>query len=719
MKHFSFLLVSALVLGSSPAWAQYPTALPALVVGNGANPVLQDAPAGSNARYYPSVEIQRGGEVVLVDRENIRNLTVRTGGTLRFVLEGTAVAPPLAGMAAPVVTIEPGAIIEVIFRPGNGLPFAQGYTTMGGTVVAALPYNLAIAPDAYYTFDNYDYNTNTGPTTAAPAPTVLNGGLTTVANGIALPATVGRLTGSGLTVSTSLGVSQELGGSVSTGAGATVTLLSSASGTALLTGFGFQGTLAVQRYIDGSRNAGVGYRHVSSPLYFQSKVSDFTTNNFTPTVNPAYNTNPAVPVASFPTVFGYSSQRLAYASPTPTFDTGWYSPDALGSQLIGAFGYAVNMPAGGTMTFTGQYSPISEIYIPGLYRNAPADAGWYLLGNPFPAPLDWDKLAANGLTDISRTLYVFKSSGQYTGSYASYVPGVGGINGGNNVLPIAQGFFVRTTSTGSSNGAPPPAVTFKASHLFTSYDATRSAAVQRTAADARPRLRLSLHDAAGTQAHETLVYFEPAATPGLDAAYDAEYLPGAGQPLSLVSEVAGQAYGINGLPALNGADVAVPLRLAATTAGTFTLRTDELVNLPTGYHAYLLDAGTGTRLDLAATPSISLPLAAGVSVANRYSLLFTPRTALAAAAPAALAGVASLYPNPAHGNATLLLPAAVRAGQPSLVQVRTSLGQVVRTAVQPAGAAELVLPLDGLAPGLYTVQAHTAVGIISRRLTVE
>jgi hypothetical protein len=718
MKHFSFLLVSALVLGSCPAWAQYPTTLPAVVVTNGNSATLQDAPASVNNRYYPSVEVQRGGLMVLIERQNIRNLTVRSGGTLRFAVAGAAVAPPLAGAAAPVITIEPGATVEVIIQPGNGLPFAQGYTTIGGTAVAALPYSLAISPDAYYHYSN-NYNTGIAPTNEAPAPTILNGGLLTVANGIALPARVGRLSTADFVVKTDLAVSQELSGYVSTAPGATVTLLSSASGTALLIGSNFSGTLAVQRYIDGSRNAGPGYRHVATPLFFPTKVSDFATANFTPTVNPAYNINPAVPAASFPTVFGYVAERLNYPSPNPGFDNGWYSPDALDSPIGGTIGYAVNMPAGGTMTFKGQYYAVTEVGLRGLVRGPQPDAGWYLLGNPFLAPLDWDKMAANGLDGMSSTLYIFKSSGQYTGSYAAYVPGVGGINGGTSVLPLGQGFFVRATNRSFSADNPPISVSFKASNLFTSYDATKSAAVQRTAADARPRLRLSLHDAAGTQAHETLVYFEPAATPGLDAAYDAEYLPGAGQPLSLVSEVAGQAYGINGLPALSGADVAVPLRLAATTAGTFTLRTDELANLPAGYHAYLLDAGTGTRLDLAATPSIPLTLAANVRVANRYSLLFTTRTALATAAPAALAGLASLYPNPAHASATLLLPAAVRAGQASSVQVLTSLGQVVRTAVQLAGAAELVLPLDGLAPGLYTVQAHTAVGIISRRLTVE
>jgi hypothetical protein len=78
MKHFSFFLFGALLLGG-PAWAQYPTALPALVVGSGENATLQAAPAGGNARYYASVEVQRGGQAVLIDRENIRNLTVRTG----------------------------------------------------------------------------------------------------------------------------------------------------------------------------------------------------------------------------------------------------------------------------------------------------------------------------------------------------------------------------------------------------------------------------------------------------------------------------------------------------------------------------------------------------------------------------------------------------------------------------------------------------------------
>lgn len=214
-----------------------------------------------------------------------------------------------------------------------------------------------------------------------------------------------------------------------------------------------------------------------------------------------------------------------------------------------------------------------------------------------------------------------------------------------------------------------------------------------------------------------MVYFDAAATAGFDARNDALYLPGAGQAVALSTELGGQRYAINALPALGRADVAVPLRLRATAAGTYTLQAEELANLPAGTHAYLLDATTGTRQDLATTPSATLTLGANANEGARYSLLFTNGASPLATAPAALAQLAGLYPNPAHGTTALVLPATLRGGQPVPVAIVNSLGQVVRRAT--ATTDELALPLDGLAAGLYTVQASTAAGTISRRLTVE
>ena len=92
----------------------------------------------------------------------------------------------------------------------------------------------------------------------------------------------------------------------------------------------------------------------------------------------------------------------------------------------------------------------------------------------------------------------------------------------------------------------------------------------------------------------------------------------------------------------------------------------------------------------------------------------------AAARRPALARLASVYPNPARGTATLLLPASLRAQQATAVTVVDNVGRTVLARTLAAGGADaLELPLAGLAPGVYTVLAHTANGLVAKRLTVE
>jgi len=96
------------------------------------------------------------------------------------------------------------------------------------------------------------------------------------------------------------------------------------------------------------------------------------------------------------------------------------------------------------------------------------------------------------------------------------------------------------------------------------------------------------------------------------------------------------------------------------------------------------------------------------------AVLADPPLVMAAASPAALAGLA-LYPNPAHGTATVRLP--VGTG-PVTLTLADALGRVVRTQVVPA-CAGYPLDLSSLAPGVYAlrVQAAKAQGVC--RLVVE
>lgn len=84
-------------------------------------------------------------------------------------------------------------------------------------------------------------------------------------------------------------------------------------------------------------------------------------------------------------------------------------------------------------------------------------------------------------------------------------------------------------------------------------------------------------------------------------------------------------------------------------------------------------------------------------------------------ATAARAGLPSLlaHPNPAHGTATVALPAGL-AGQP--LRLRDALGREVRRFAAPApGTTEALLDLRGLSAGLYLLHAGAATG----RLVVE
>jgi len=105
----------------------------------------------------------------------------------------------------------------------------------------------------------------------------------------------------------------------------------------------------------------------------------------------------------------------------------------------------------------------------------------------------------------------------------------------------------------------------------------------------------------------------------------------------------------------------------------------------------------------------------GVGDASKASIgiaIFDPNATPTAAAIAAAPMALRLYPNPAHGPATLqLLPAPVaRAGQ-----VIDALGRVVRAFAVPARAASVALDVAGLPAGTYSV----GVGEAQTRLVVE
>jgi hypothetical protein len=490
----------------------------------------------------------------------------------------------------------------------------------------------------------------------------------------------------------------------------TLTLISDANGTAMVVNRNaalVNGNVTVQRYLDPSVNPGLGYRHLSSPVVGATMAS-LATAAFTPSFNTAYNTS-ATPgaVTPFPTVYDYDQARLATSPATgmSDFDKGWFSPSGPADALVPGRGYTVNLGAGQTLSFRGRLN--NGAVLPGVMpRGSQAEAGWHLLGNPYPSPISWSQVFA-GSINLENAVHVYKSSGQYSGTYASYVNGVG-TNGGSNVIPMGQGFFVRATA-----GSVGRTTMTNAARL----DTYQNPALQR-GTETRPLLALELRSSAG-QRDEAVVYAQAGATAGFDAAYDAPKLLAGGMP-ALSTPAGTEDLAINALPDLGGAPLVLPLTVRVPAAGTYSLGATALLNLPVGCRVALRDAQTGTLTLLTPQAAYSFTAAAAATVTGRFSLLINADQALAAA-PAALAAQVSVYPNPARRQLWVAVPADLRR-QAVQVSVFNALGQAVLTQQLPgartAAAAELHLPAN-LAKGIYSVQIRLAEGVVTRCLVLE
>ncbi|MBG8554970.1 Ig-like domain-containing protein [Hymenobacter guriensis] len=507
-------------------------------------------------------------------------------------------------------------------------------------------------------------------------------------------------------VSTSAGASVRrlltLTGNLSTN-GNDFVLESDATSTAMVVNSGGSvvGTATVQRYIDPSLNPGLGYRHYSSPVQ-STTVADLGTSGFTPVVNPAYNTlgSKATP---FPTVYGYDESRIVGTSATTRSQNyGYFSPASLNTPLERGRGYTVNLAASEKVDLVGTLNT-GTVAVGALSRGNQANSGWHLLGNPYPAPLDWTKVRTDLPAGVRDAVYVFKSSDQYNGTYQFYANGFGTLPGG--LIPSMQGFFVRVTQT-------VPAFSFLSTWRTTTYS---NPTFQRAAADTRPAVQLELVSAKGIQ-EPTFVYFEAGATAEVDNHYDAEKLLNT-TGLNLSSVAAGTNLAINGLPLTQQATI-VPLTVQVPTAGAYSLRAAELHNLA-DQTVYLHDAVTGQQINLQQLSAYSFSTSGAAQLTGRFSLHFGALVPTGSAA-AALAAQVSLYPNPASTTVTLLAPRQL-VGKTTTVQVLNSLGQVVRRQAVATTATGLrtELSVQGLAQGVYTVRLETNGVVVNKRLVVH
>ncbi|MDO7854499.1 carboxylesterase family protein [Hymenobacter convexus] len=563
---------------------------------------------------------------------------------------------------------------------------------------------------------------NTGSRTFSNDASYAYTGAGSQATGTGLPATVRELEMAvpdvnSLTLTSALSIRQRLLPTSGTleNSNAALTLLSSASGTALVTpGTGTTRTaFTLQRYLEPSVNPGLGYRHLTVPFDFAS-LANVSAPAFTPVLNAAYNssTRPDL-VTPFPNVFAYNQTR-ATTSPATSyseFDKGWFVPSlpvvATPISSSRGFGYAINITAGQTIALTSPLNGNNADFAVTLPAAATATAGWHLVGNPFASALNWDLVPVPA--GMSGAMYIFVSTAQYAGNYRAYVNGVGGTGA---TIPLGQGFFVRSLSSA------PVTLNFPLAARITDFATANTATVQRTTADARPQLRLTLAAAATPAlADEAYLYQQASATAGVDAASDAVKLPNP-SGLNLATVAAGEPLAINGLPTV-GAPTTVLLSVSVPAPGAYVLTAAQLANYAPGALT-LTDALTGTRTPLAAGTRYAFSVA-GTTAPGRFALELSAAGVLATSPAQALAAQLQVYPNPASESFQVVLPLPGGAAA-AMAELTNALGQTVRRLALSAPAGQPLtgeVSVRGLAPGVYQLHLRVAGVPLVRRVVVQ
>lgn len=392
------------------------------------------------------------------------------------------------------------------------------------------------------------------------------------------------------------------------------TLVSNASGTAsigAITGTGnFAGNAIVQRY------AGTGptdWRFLGSPVAsatIADWADDFATSGFTGSTDP---TNP------FISIYGYDETQAGDANVY-----GYVAATNVTNAITVGKGYWVYLgPTPVTFEVTGTPNKLAQS--PTITYTNSGDInndGWNLVANPYPSAIDWNS-AGWTKTNVDNAVYVYNSN---TGSYASYVAGIG-VNGGSNVIPSSQSFYVKANAASpvlsmTENIKTASAGTFlkttqpeNTSHYPMAFNDFPIPYNSNAAANS-----MRLTTTGNGFGDEMYISFRKEATNNFDNNYDAWKLVGNNPDMPNISSVINNNtdLSINSMGELTS-DISVQIRVTVPKTGTYSITRDSLLKMPATSCVFLEDLLTNTMVDLRSSVSYSFSIS-DTTTAPRFIL---------------------------------------------------------------------------------------------------
>jgi hypothetical protein len=558
---------------------------------------------------------------------NYNNVTVKSTGEL--TLSGNM-------SSAGVFKIETGGKLFVgncFIVTGSGSFVMEANTTLqvcspDGITLTGTTGNIQLTGTRTYSEASYIYNGTAAQNT-----------------GNGLPATILNLTlnnASGATLTNNVGVKNlvdlQNGDLTSNGR---LTVLSSATQTGMIVqkvdgSNVVTGTASVQRHVTGGQSVypaaytGVGgYHYFSSPLQ-NGTVAEFA-DNISIVLNPNYDF--VIPYSgAFPNFYRYRENRVQASAPNDIFEKGWESPANTSEPLVPQRGYIANASVGTTIDFTGLLN--NGNLNTTLSRGTSTQAGWNLMGNPYPAPISWT--AVVGLNpNIEGQVLRRIPTGQYAGTWASFVNGVGQ-NGATDEIALAQGFFVRAIVNNAAfqmNNS----VRLQNYNNPTFFRTEESESAKKTGLVKIGVKKDNLMD-------ETAVYFEEGASEGFDFRYDGErtQLNSGGIPTVFSTSREGKRLAISGLPDFKE-DYMIPVSVNFLSTGKYEFTLNELKYFRQNVQVYIEDKVKKVFHNLRQEEEYAFETTQVGFVQNRFVLHFTNKGTNAYES-------LSVFPNPSEGE---------------------------------------------------------------------
>ncbi len=288
---------------------------------------------------------------------------------------------------------------------------------------------------------------------------------------------------------------------------------------------------------------------------------------------------------------------------------GWNEGDAYGYDTTITVNTALT-PGTGFWTYLGTgISTTSDIIIdvtgspvtgavPISLSNS-AQTGTNLIANPYASPISWTALR-NGNSAVTNAIYIYNADGPY----ASFVNGVG-TNGGSNIIPAGQGFYVEVLSNTS--------LTAQESNKRSNNTGANPLLKLNSQANIGLPIRLKINGSAGDY-DETVVRFHGAATNAYDIEWDARKIfqtpgyvgyPGGYTKYTTISTKNGNAdYSINSLPYALTQNAVIPVVAKVMTSGQYTITGEDMHLLPPNACVTLKDKLLNVTHNIKASPYV-------------------------------------------------------------------------------------------------------------------